>query len=99
MGFELWTVLQNIHEGGDVGSQNRKRGWAQCWSGFILIEPGHGEPRDRKRGGDVQIWLATEHLTPEKPWQQGEHSTTHCLALLLMQADHVAAVSFQTEDT
>ena len=23
----LWTILSNIHEGGHVGSRNRKRGW------------------------------------------------------------------------
>ena len=36
-----WTILKNIHEGGRVGSRNRKRDWAYYRSGAILNVLGH----------------------------------------------------------
>ena len=33
--LSLWTIPENIHKGGNIGSQNQKWAWAQYW--FIVI--------------------------------------------------------------
>ena len=42
-----WAILNNVHEGGHVRSQNPEQGRALCWPGVVLHELGHSGSQDQ----------------------------------------------------
>ena len=52
-----------MHDGGYIGSQNRKREWGQYWPGVTVNELGHGGSRDRLRSPLLNSSLAESWLT------------------------------------
>ena len=60
----LCPFLETIHEGGHVGSQNRKWDWTQNWPGVILTELGHRTVR----GQTKESWKrASQRTATEEP--------------------------------